>query len=331
MNDLIVKENEELKGLEASKAAQIKAVFEPMVTMLEEFEGQYAEIMALEISPETCLMAKRLRLDIGKIRIQADKVRKEQKEEYLRAGNAIQGVYNILKFAVIDKEEKLEEIEKHYERIITEKIAKIQEERELELQKYDFNGSTLELGQMHESVWANFLNGTKLNYEAIKEAEKKAEQERIEKEKAEKAEQEKIRKENERLKKEAVSRAAEAIRERAEAEAKQKAIEEKARKEREAAEKKAEAERKAHEEQLKKEREARETIERKAAEERAEAERKQKEEAEANRKAATAPDKVKLVVLISHMEVLLKSLKTDKAKQAIKNAQIILMAGIKEI
>jgi hypothetical protein len=52
MNEIIVKENEELKGLEESKAAQIKAVFDPMVKMLEGFEDEYSEVMAEEQTPE---------------------------------------------------------------------------------------------------------------------------------------------------------------------------------------------------------------------------------------------------------------------------------------
>ncbi len=74
--------------------------------MLESFEEAFNQIMAEEVTEELCGRAKRLRLDISKIRVSADKARKAQKEEYLRAGNAIQGVFNILKFAVTDKEEK---------------------------------------------------------------------------------------------------------------------------------------------------------------------------------------------------------------------------------
>ena len=222
MNDLIVREDKELKGLDESKAAQIKAVFQPMVKMLEDFEEQYNQVIALEVNPETCATAKRLRLDVAKVRIAADKVRAEQKAEYLRAGNAIQGVYNILKFAVTDKEEKLKDIETFYERQEEEKAAQFQSSREAELLMYNFDGSSLNLGTMEESVWTNFLNGTKLNYEAVKAAEVKAENDRLEKEKADRAEQERIRAENEQLKKDAAEREATAKVEREKAEAEKK-------------------------------------------------------------------------------------------------------------
>ena len=177
MNELTI--TKELAGLDKSKAKQIEAVFAPMVEMVKGFEATYDQIEALEISPDKCAKAKRLRLDIGQVRIKADQVRKVQKEEYLRAGNAIQGVYNILKFAVVDKEEKLKDMETHYERIEAEKKENLAEAREVELSKYDVDGTVLDLGNMDDVVWGNFLAGAKSNYEAVREAERKAAQELI--------------------------------------------------------------------------------------------------------------------------------------------------------
>lgn len=179
---LVIKENEQLKGLEESKAKQIKAVFAPMIKMLENFEEKYKEVTELEISPDKCKRAKRLRIDISKVRTEADKVRKTQKEEYLRAGNAIQGVYNILKYAVADKEEKLKDIETHYERIEEAKKEQLQIDRQAELEKYEADGEFIDLGNMPDEVWKNYFAGVKNNYESIKVAERKAEEERIERE-----------------------------------------------------------------------------------------------------------------------------------------------------
>jgi len=177
MKELMIRE--ELKGLDPSKAEQIEAIFTPMVTMLKSFEGQFDAIVESEINADTCNRAKRLRLDIAKVRTGADKLRGEQKAEYLRAGNAIQGVYNILKFAVTEKEEKLKEIENHFVRLAEEKVKRLQAERELELSKYDIDGSQIDLGVMDDMIWSNFLSGTKTNYEAVKEAELEAEKQRL--------------------------------------------------------------------------------------------------------------------------------------------------------
>lgn len=170
---------DQLTGIEASKAEQIEKTFAPMVTMLKEYETAYKEIISLDQEdPETAKRAKRLRLDIGKIRIAAEKNRKEQKEEYLRAGKAIDGVNNILKWAIAEKEGKLKEIETYQERKEQERKEALEAERIEILSQYEVDGTHLSLGEMADPVWENYLAGTKANYEQVKEAEKKAEEER---------------------------------------------------------------------------------------------------------------------------------------------------------
>ena len=333
MNELTI--TKELAGLDKSKAKQIEAVFAPMVKMLKEFEAVYDEIAALEINPDTCKKAKRLRLDIAKVRIDADKVRKVQKEEYLRAGNAIQGVYNILKFAVADKEEKLKDIETHYERIEADKKKRLQVEREAELLKYDVDGAALALGVMDDVVWNNFLSGTKANHEAMLEAERKAEQELIIKQKKEKQYSERqtdlipfaqfgaldllTRDTTEEqynqivcameARKEAHEKEETAIRvenERLKIEAK-------------------EATKRAAEEKEKKEKAEREIADREAA-----AERKAKEEADrkaaADRKSQLAPDKEKLKTIAADLLTKKETLISDDARDAIETASAIILA-----
>jgi hypothetical protein len=284
MNELTIKK--ELTGLDESKARQIEAVFAPMVEMLKGFEAEYENVMAFEQSPEKCAKAKRLRLDISRVRIEADKVRKEQKDEYLRAGNAIQGVYNILKFAVTDKEEKLKDVEQYYELIEKARIDELQASRSAYLLKYNVDGSTISLGTMEDQIWLNFLAGTKANYEAVLLAERKAEEELMEAERLRKEEEERIRKENEELKAEQIK-----------AEKERQAREEQLKKEREAVEK----ERLEREAAIVKERQAREELERKIEREKAEEIRKTelaKAEEEARKKAEEeASDKHKLNVL----------------------------------
>lgn len=293
-------------NIEPSRAAQIKQVFEPMVKTLEEFEVRYNEVVKMseaEISKETCNAARRLRLDIAKVRINTEKARKIEKEEYLRAGKAIDGVANILKFAVVEKEEKLEKIEKHFEIEEQKRKEKLAEKRTAELAEFEcFNVPCL--GEMADEVYNNFITGARSNYLAKKEAEKKAEDERITKEKAEAEEREKIRLENERLKKEAKEREAKIAEEKRLAEIEKQKQEEALRQERA----KAEAERKALEEKARIEREKAEAEARKLKAEqaklyaemqaKADAERVEKEKKiAAEKKAKRAPDKEKLKAL----------------------------------
>ena len=329
MKQEIVKlEAPELNAIEKSKADQIRATFEPMVKMLDEFETQYSDVLAEsenEITKEVTLKAKRLRIDIGKVRIETEKLRKEQKEEYLRAGKAIDGVSNILKWAVTDKENKLKEIEDYFEIQEQKRLNALQSERASKLLPYCEDAHERNLSSMEEDVWQAYYSAKKKDYEDRIKAEKKAEKERIEKEKAEAEERERIRKENEKLRKEAEER--ERI---AKIEAEKRAKEERERIAKEEAERKAreEQERKqkeAHEAALRAEREAREKVEREEREKREkleaailskeEAERKAREEAIAREEAELAKgDNERVQDLINDLEVL-------KTKYSFKSAK----------
>ncbi len=231
----------ELQAIEKSKAEQIKATFEPMVEMLEAFEEKFLSIVEKSkkgIDIEITTAAKRLRIDVGRVRIETEKLRKAQKEEYLRAGKAIDGVANILKWAVTDKENKLKEIENHFEIQEQKRLEKLQSDRVEILSKYVEDASERNLSQMDEDVWDAYFHTKKREYEDRIAAEKKAEADRIAKEKAEAAERERIRKENERLRKEAAAKEKQLAAERAKAAQERKIAEDKARKEREKVEQK---------------------------------------------------------------------------------------------
>lgn len=324
MNDLMVQEKEQLSGLTETKAKQLKELFDPMMNNLVEVEKDFNKIVELEMKPETCVLAKRMRLDISKIRISADKVRKDQKAEYLRAGNAIQGIYNIIKLAVVSKEEKLKDIELHYERIEEEKKKQLQIDRQEELLKYESDGEFVDLGNMPDDVWNNYFTGVKNNYEAVKEAERKTEADRIEAERKEAEEREKMRLENERLKVEAEKVEKKRIAEQKKLD-KEKAIqEEKLKAERE----KAEAEKRIQNEIIKKEREAKIKLEREIEEKEAERLRVEKEKSDRvkaeQKKANNAPDKEKLNKLISYMEDIGKGLKGEEAKNIVREAYLLI-------
>lgn len=282
MSDLVKLDAPELQVIEQSKAEQIRSTFEPMVKMLAEFEQQYNEVIAESekgITYDLTARAKRIRLDIGKVRISTEKLRVAQKEEYLRAGKAIDGVSNILKWAVTDKESRLKEIEDHFEIQEKKRLEQLQSERVELISPYLADAEERDLSSMDADVWNAYFSAKKKEYEDRIAAEKKAEEDRIAREKAEAEERERMRQENERLKKEAEEREAMAKKEaeeRARIEADRKAKEEA---ERKANEEKLRKEREAHEAKLKEEREAREKIEAelKAKEE---AERKAKEDEE---------------------------------------------------
>jgi len=191
METLVKLDAPELQVIEKSKAEAIRATFEPMVSMLQEFEDAYNSIITTskkEITEELTNAARRLRLDIGKVRIEAEKLRKEQKEEYLRAGKAIDAVNNILKWAVTDKENRLKKIEDYFEIQEQLRLEKLQADRAEKLSKYVEDAGERNLASMDEDVWKAYFSTKKQEYEDRIAAEKKAEEERRENEKLDRIE-----------------------------------------------------------------------------------------------------------------------------------------------
>ena len=317
MKSEIVKFNApELEVIEPSKAKQIKNTFEPMGFMLSNFEESYNEIIKDSkkgIDQELTVKAKRLRIDIGKVRIETEKVRKEQKDEYLRAGKAIDGVSNILKWAVSDKENKLKEIENHFEIKERERLDELQIERAEKISKYLEDSHERDLSSMEGDVWSAYFNSKKKEFEDRIAAEKKAEQDRIAKEKEEAKERERIRKENERLIKESKEREKSAKREESKREAERKERDENERKEREL-----------YEAKIKKERDERERVERTLIAKQ-EAERKATDLEESRlQDELNKGDSAKVKDLIED----LKSLKIKYAFKSAKNKKTYLDVGL---
>lgn len=288
----------ELTSIEPSRAKQIQSTFAPMVEMLEGFESDYNAIKKeskKEITVDLVGRAKRLRIDIGKVRIETEKTRKIQKEEFLRAGKAIDGVSNILKWAVSEKENDLKDIECHFEKLEEERIEKervrleaLQHKREEELAKYVDDATGRDLSGMDQDVWDAFIEKKRQELNDRIEAERKADELRKEEEAKEAERREKMRIENERLKKEAEKREAEIKAEREKAEKERLKIE---------AERQKEAEkREAVEAELRRKNEA----------ERVEAERKKAEQKAAKvkaEKAAKAPVQKQMNVWVDSFEI----------------------------
>jgi trichohyalin len=348
----------ELEAIEKSKAEQIRSTFEPMVEMLADFEDAYESIIKAsqkEVTKELTNAAKRLRLDIGKIRVEAEKLRKEQKEEYLRAGKAIDAVNNILKWAITDKENSLKEIENFFEIQEQKRLEQLQKERADKLSKYLEDAHERDLASMDEDVWKAYYSTKKQEHEDRIAAEKKAEEERIERERLDKleynrrleiapyyqfitsvpdlrtmsnddfvnfltgvkAEKAEHDKEQERIRKENDRIKKEQEEERIKAEAERKAREEKERKERAA-----------YEAKLKKEREERQRIEAQMKA-REETERKAEEE---KRKAETAPDKEKLLAFANRLaSIEIPNLKSKEAREIVGYAHSAIADIAKEI
>ena len=299
--------------------------------------------------------AREMRLKLVKARTAIAKAKDTAKADILRNGKAIDGFNNIARAMIEPEEERLDAIEKADERRIAKEREELKSRRMQILAQFGVDGQFYSLEIMPSLNWDALLEQVKTAHAvklaaeaAAKKAERlaaeKAEAERVAKEKAEYEERERMKAENARLKAErdAAEAAAKIERDRVAKEAAEAAA--KAKAEREAIEASAKAEREAIEAKANAEREE---IERKAAQERAIAEaaakverakrealemaernrlaaeaKRQADEVRAAKKAAAAPDRVKLAVFADLIEsiTLPEGLHSEAAKNLANEA-----------
>lgn len=302
----------ELEGLSPSKADQLKAIYYPMIEAVQGFEKSVNELMSEEHSEEKARKAKVLRLDIAKMRIKADKARKELKQQSLLEGRAIDGTCNTFKNAVVPMEEALKEVENYEERQEQERVQNLQAEREAELVKCGVKVEAHHkaiFGNMSQDAWDNFINGAKLNREAVKQAELKAAQDKKEAERKQAEEHELMKKENERLKVESQKLEAE-------------------RQKREAEQEKFNAEQRERVYKLNKERAEVERLEKQIQKDKLQQqqarEAQERQVLEAKRKRALAPDKEKLIYFADALEKKKDTLESKEGRGAMLRAASVL-------
>jgi hypothetical protein len=291
--ETIEKTNELVKfvsesGLEQTTAEMLQQSFLPFFDKAKGWNEKARTLVVTDISQTREMkMAREARLALREIRINADKTRKALKEDSLRYGKAVQGVYNVIDYLITPTEKYLEEQEKFAEIQAEKKRAELRAQREELLRPYvEFVPYAVDLGNMTEDAWQKLIEGARLQMQAKIEADRKAEAERIERERKEAEERERVRLENERLKAEAIE------------------------KEKQLAELKAKAE---AEERAKKETDAKSAAELKA-----------KQEAEI--KAKAAPDKSKLIEFANVIEkISLPELKSEEALKILADARGLLL------
>ena len=204
MENLILIDSEKY-GIEQNKATELVGNLPQILSERAELVPQFNEIIKLDINDsQTAKKAAELRKLIKNNRTKGIEVwHKTTKDYFLKGGQFVDAIKRKERAENERMEEALEQIEKHQENLEKERIAKLQREREGMLLAYEVeNLTTLNLGTMNDDVFDSFLSASKQKFNDKKEAERKAEEERIAREKAEEAERERIKIENERLKEE---------------------------------------------------------------------------------------------------------------------------------
>lgn len=308
--------------------------FEPFLKEVSAFEKDVFSIVVTDEGQiEEMQKAREVRLRLKNLRVSADKKRKSLKEDSLRYGKAVQGLYNMIEYKIVPLEKHLEEQENFVKKIIELKKEELRIKRTAALAPYEeFIPSAIELAEITETDFNRIFEGAKVQMKLKKDEEEKAELDRVEKEKAEAAEREKMIKENERLKNEADERekAAEVESE------KQRLVQEerdlKEKEEREAREKiefeeaekrkkeKAEADKRLAAETAEKDRLKKELKDKEDEEIRI-----KKEEAAVKKKSDLAPDKEKILVFSQSLNlIVLPEVKNPEANQVLVEAKEML-------
>lgn len=315
-------------GLESQTSLNLKERFLPFFEQAEQWKSKALELKVTDVSQTKEMgLAREARLALKKIRVEADNTRKLLKEDSLKYGKAVQGVYNVIEQIISPIEQYLEKQEKFAEVQEAKRKAELTVKREEELMPYaEFHLHGLDLGALSETEYQKYLSGIKLQLAAKIEEEKRIESEKEAEAKRFFEERERIKIENERLKKEA------------EAKAKELAIErEKVEKEKRALAERSDMERKELEAKLKKEREEKEKFEKEVKARRDEQElafatARQKEIDDekakklAEKKAANAPDKTKLLDFAMKLESMdLPVAKSDDATKITKEVNKLLV------
>lgn len=192
-------------GLEVTSVATIEQAFAPKIIERDAYAAQYEMLMTKELTPELSMQARELRLKLVKVRTGIADVHKSQKAFFLAAGKFVDAWKNKSILPVEQMEQKLEDIEKHFENIAKKKIEDTRNNRIAELTPYT-TFFPLELGTMSEEVYQDYLTGVVQADKHKKEQAAAAELERIAAEQKAAEERETLRLENEKLKKEAQER-----------------------------------------------------------------------------------------------------------------------------
>lgn len=199
-------------GLEEKQAEKMTSGLSIVIEERKALESIYSELILKELNPETLKEAKALRIKIKDNRTKGiEPWHTANKAFYLAGGRFVDAWKN--KEIVVNQqmEAKLEEIEKHFENLEIARLNQLHADRAALLEPYGEVNRFIDLKQMDEVTFNNFLADTKLAYETRRENERKAEEqriadekkaheERLAKEEADRLETERVRLENEELK-----------------------------------------------------------------------------------------------------------------------------------
>ena len=328
-------------GVEASTGKFLEEQFLPMFKEAEKWKKKALSLVVTDASQvKDMATAREARLDLKRIRVNADKKRIALKQNSLRERKAIQGVYNVIDYLITPIEVHLYKQEKFVELIEAERLAELKAKRLLELEPYwNFVPLGIDLRNMKEEDYQKIFKGAKMQRQAELDKEALEEQKRFADQKAKEVEQERIRLENIQLRKDAEAKEKEREKERLEEkkiadqklaeeqkawkefEKKQKIADEKAAKAREEASKKLAEETRLREQLENGKREAQEAIDKEI-----------KRKADFKRSEELLPDKKKIIAFVELIETTpTPVLKNKDAQDMVSKTKLKLIVVVNKL
>lgn len=171
----LIKQNE----VSDQTAVIIEASFIDFINKTEEWRIKAESLVVTDASQvKEMTDAKEARLVLKKIRVEADKTRKELKKDSLSYGKAVQSVYNLIEEKIKPIEEHLKLQEDFVEIQAIKKRVELRESRQLIVQDLtEYIPSGVDLGTMTDVDFQRLLSGAEFNKKAEAEAKIKAVQE----------------------------------------------------------------------------------------------------------------------------------------------------------
>jgi hypothetical protein len=161
-------------ALPQTKIQRIAKHYAPFMQQVNEIAAQVATLE--KGNPDHIETAKRARITLGTICSQVEQQKKSDKSSLLLEGNFYQALYNTVNSAARLTQNEAKEIEKFAELEAKRKAEELHISRIAQVQEYGVDGTYINLGEMSEEVWQNFLLGTKTSYQQKLDAEEKAAQ-----------------------------------------------------------------------------------------------------------------------------------------------------------
>jgi hypothetical protein len=187
-------------GVEDSTARMLEDVFLPFLKQAEDWANQSKNIVVTDITQTREMkFARQARLGLRDIRLQADKRRKELKEDSIRYGKAVQGMYNIIDSVIAPAEKHCEEQEKFAEvQAAKEKAARLVARKE-EIRPYvGYYDEDVDLSAFSDAQWIAYIAEAKRLLEEDERIAAEKEAKRL----ADEAELVRLKEENERIQRE---------------------------------------------------------------------------------------------------------------------------------